>query len=219
MSAKKTARVPVVAMILPFVVGLAVGYAGRGLFAPASENAGPSVSESAGRVSPSPQAESGEDNRRVPLETEATQAKEARIGKAPRVPPAARYERVPDMETLIRDLHESMPDPGSLAGPEERDPYLADPDDVDLVATNDTEREEAYHAQSELIAALESQYNPPAWEPDEDESEDPYLDEDLPEIAEWEELETIQDDPRAEAAGEPEHPIPLEEEPLPPSTE
>jgi hypothetical protein len=216
MIGKKRAPVTAVASILPLVAGLVIGYAGRVVFAPGSENSGSSALSTAERAHPSPQAESGERKQEFALKAGAKHPKETRSGKALHLRSARTYERFPDTAASIRDLHESMPEPGLVVWPGKHDPHLASSDDPELDGENDAARENAYHHQTDLIAELESQLNPPAVEPDEAELENQYLYDGLPEIEEWEELETLRDEGQAQDLDESENPIPLEEEPLPP---
>ncbi len=216
MSGKKRPRLSVPAIMLPFLAGLVIGYAGHGLVAPGSQNSDSGGSGDVVRIDPSRQAESSGAERQVASKTEAMQPKVARVGRPPRHQPVETFERFSDATTSIRDLHQSPLDPGPGRG---HDAHLAAPDDVALVGGADAWLDQEHLDQLERIAEWESQNNPPTLEPDEGDLENPYLYDGLPEVAEWEELEAIEDDQWAQAQDESEDPVSFEEEPLPPLTE
>lgn len=179
-------------MFAIFLVGVVVGYAGNNLIG---------VSNNGEDVAPAISARTSG----CPVPTEPREVKLPYQGiQNPFQPPTAVGKvnsssplrtRAPNSLALapaqsIDDLHKSMPD----AGPDLWvDPY--NPDQKPLheggIPTGVSQSQEAYLRHSELIAEQVAELNPPTGEPDENELENPFFYDNLPEIEEWEEAELL----------------------------
>lgn len=216
MGLEKRAGITVMTGVLLVLSGLVLGYMGHDLLAPgpgtlsANGNSAQVVSKDSTAVEePSAEPSASECEELLARLSEVAQWKEAGEEEALDSRPAGRFEQTQDPDAVWQESpQEGTADLQVELGGWDRDPNLDYPDNPDRVAEIVAEHEAEYHHHARVMAESVAEAHPPALEPDEDELEDQFLYEQLPEIDEHKMREMLEADEQALSLQQPQPGIP-----------